>query len=139
LVQIDLRTRDIHALYLASEKAKKKGVPLIAMYIVSRQDFEAHLTATVRVDFILRNLEVLKADLAKFDIPLYVETVEKRKTIPSRILELLEDWGTSHLFTNVEHEVDKLRWEATLVRACWRRTLPWMSKPILVLSVPGSS
>lgn len=73
----DLRTRDNHALYLASEKAKKKGVPLIAMYIVSRQNFEAHLTATVRVDFILRNLEVLKADLAKFDIPLYVETVER--------------------------------------------------------------
>jgi len=36
-------------------------------------------------------LEVLKGDLAKFDIALYVETLEKRKAIPSRILELMEE------------------------------------------------
>ncbi|KAG0651602.1 Photoreactivating enzyme [Hyphodiscus hymeniophilus] len=114
----DLRTKDNHALHLASEKAKSKGVPLICMYIVSPQDFEAHLTAPVRVDFILRTLEVLKADLAKLDIPLYVETVEKRKKIPQRVLELLEEWGANHLYTNVEYEVDELRREAKLVRGC---------------------
>ena len=114
----DLRTKDNHALHLASEKAKSKGVPLISMYIISPQDFEAHLTAPVRVDFLLRTLEVLKADLAKLDIPLYVETVDKRKKIPARILELLEEWGASHLFTNVEYEVDELRREAKLVREC---------------------
>jgi deoxyribodipyrimidine photo-lyase len=114
----DLRMRDNHALHLASEKAESEGVPLICMYLVSPQDFEAHLTAPVRVDFILRTLEVLKTDLAKLDIPLYVETVEKRKKIPGRILELLEEWGASHLFTNVEYEVDELRREAKLVRAC---------------------
>jgi hypothetical protein len=52
----DLRTKDNNSLHLASEKAKEKGVPLIGMYIVSPQDFEAHLTAPVRVDFILRTL-----------------------------------------------------------------------------------
>ena len=114
----DLRTRDNHALHLASEKAKSKGVPLICIYVISPQDFEAHLTAPVRVDFILRTLEVLKADLAKLDIPLYVETVEKRKKISERLLELLEKWGASHLFTNVEYEVDELRREAKLVRDC---------------------
>ena len=77
----DLRTKDNKSLHLASEKAKEKGVPLIAIYIVSPQDFQAHLTAPVRVDFILRTLEVMKQDLAKLDIPLYVETVEKRKNI----------------------------------------------------------
>jgi deoxyribodipyrimidine photo-lyase len=119
----DLRTKDNHALHLASEKAKSKGVPLICMYIVSPQDFEAHLTAPVRVDFILRTLEVLKADLAKLDIPLYVETVEKRKAIPGRILKLLEKWGASHLFTNVEYEVDELRREAELVRECLQKDI----------------
>ena len=112
----DLRTKDNHALHLASEKAKSKGVPLICMYIVSPQDFEAHLTAPVRVDLILRTLEVLKTDLSKLDIPLHVETVDKRKKIPGRIFELLEEWGASHLFANVEYEVDELRREAELVR-----------------------
>jgi deoxyribodipyrimidine photo-lyase len=117
----DLRTKDNHALHLASEKAQSKGVPLICMYIVSPQDFEAHLTAPVRVDFILRTLEVLKDDLGKLNIPLYVETVEKRKKIPGRVLELLEEWGASHLYTNVEYEVDELRREASLVRTTLER------------------
>ncbi|RDL32956.1 putative Deoxyribodipyrimidine photo-lyase [Venustampulla echinocandica] len=114
----DLRTRDNKALHMASEKAKEKGVPLIAMYIVSPQDFEAHLTAPARVDFILRTLEVLKEVLAQLNIPLHIATVEKRKAIPGRIVELLKEWGASHLFANMEYEVDELRREAGLVRSC---------------------
>lgn len=114
----DLRTKDNKSLHLASEKAKEKGVPLICLYIVSPQDFEAHLTAPVRVDFILRTLEVLKKDLGELDIPLYVETVEKRRNVEGRLLELLGEWGASHLFTNMEYEVDELRRESRLVRAC---------------------
>ncbi len=112
----DLRIKDNKGLYLASEKAKGKGVPLICIYIVSPQDFKAHVTSPVRVDFILRNLEVLKQDLGKLDIPLYVETVERRKAIPDRIFELCEKWGARHLFGNIEYEVDELRRDAKMVR-----------------------
>lgn len=112
----DLRTSDNTSLALASAKAQEAGVPLICMYIVSPEDFEAHLTAPVRVDFILRTLEVLKEDLAKLDIPLYVETVEKRKDIPKRITSLLSDWGANHLFANMEYEVDELRRERRLIK-----------------------
>ncbi|KFA64466.1 hypothetical protein S40285_01088 [Stachybotrys chlorohalonatus IBT 40285] len=114
--KMDLRTTDNRSLSLASDKAKEAGVPLICLYVVSPQDFEAHLTSPVRVDFMLRTLQVLKDDLAKLDIPLYVETVEKRKKIPDRILELMEEWGASHLFANMEYEVDELRREAHMVR-----------------------
>ncbi len=54
-------------------------------YIISPQDFEAHLRSPARVDFMLRTLNILKDDLAKLDIPLWVETVEKRKQIPGRV------------------------------------------------------
>lgn len=111
----DLRTKDNKALNFASKKAKSSGVPLICLYIISPQDFKAHLTSSVRVDFILRTLEVLKDDLGKLDIPLYVETVEKRKAIPSTIFSLCEKWGASHLFANIEYEVDELRREALMV------------------------
>ncbi|KAH8174586.1 FAD binding domain of DNA photolyase domain-containing protein [Sarocladium implicatum] len=114
--KMDLRHNDNRSLALASAKAKEAGVPLICLYIVSPQDFEAHLTSPVRVDFTLRTLQVLQEDLAKLDIPLYVETVEKRKKIPDRILELLEEWGASHMYANMEYEVDELRREAHLVR-----------------------
>ncbi|RFU73580.1 deoxyribodipyrimidine photo-lyase [Trichoderma arundinaceum] len=114
--KMDLRHTDNRSLALASAKAKEAGVPLICLYIVSPQDFEAHLTAPVRVDFMLRTLSVLKADLAALDIPLYVETVDKRKKIPHRILELMNEWGSNHLFANIEYEVDELRREAQMIR-----------------------
>ncbi|KAM3086160.1 DNA photolyase phr1 [Clarireedia jacksonii] len=133
----DLRTQDNKSLHLASEKAKEKGVPLIAIYIISPQDFEAHLTAPIRVDFILRTLEILKEDLGKLDIPLYVETVEKRKKIPGRILELLEEWGASHLFANVEYEVDELRREAMMVRSCLDKGIAMDVLPDTCVVNPG--
>ncbi|KAK7403894.1 DNA photolyase phr1 [Neonectria punicea] len=114
--KMDLRHTDNKALALASNKALELGIPLICMYIVSPEDFEAHLRSPVRVDFMLRTLEVLQNDLAKLDIPLYVDTVENRKKIPERILELMDAWGANHLFANMEYEVDELRREAAMVR-----------------------
>lgn len=121
--KMDLRTTDNRALWEAGEKAQEAGVPLICIYIVSPQDFEAHLTAPVRVDFVMRTLRILKKDLAALDIPLHMETVENRKEIPSRIIELMEEWGASHLFANMEYEVDELRRETKLVRMCADRGL----------------
>lgn len=112
----DLRTRDNRALWLAGERARAAGVPLIGLYVLSPQDLEAHLAAPVRVDFALRSLRVLRADLAALGIPLVVETVAERRRVPLRILELLEGWGARHLYANAEYEVDELRREARLVR-----------------------
>lgn len=114
----DLRVNDNKSLRLASDKAKSKNIPLICVYIVSPQDFEAHFTAAVRVDFILRNLEHLKSELAKLDIPLYVEAQAVRKKIPSRLIELFKEWNAQHVFCNIEYEVDELRREARLVQDC---------------------
>ncbi|QSZ36361.1 hypothetical protein DSL72_006237 [Monilinia vaccinii-corymbosi] len=112
----DLRVRDNHALWRASERAREAGVPLLALFVVSPQDWEAHLTAPVRVDFMLRSLRVLREDLARVHVPLVVETVERRRDVPGRILQLLEGWGARHLFANAEYEVDELRREAKIVR-----------------------
>ncbi|RMZ78316.1 hypothetical protein DV737_g3935, partial [Chaetothyriales sp. CBS 132003] len=114
--RVDTRSVDNKALHLASQKAKSSGVPLVCVYLVSPQDFEAHLTAPVKVDFILRNLEVLKRTLAELDIPLYVEKVDKRKTLPERLMRLCKEWGASHVFCNIEYEVDELRRDAGLTK-----------------------
>lgn len=120
----DLRVADNHALFLASEKASKEGVPLIGLYIVSPEDFEAHLISPPRVDLTLRTLAVLRDDLAKLDIPLHVETVPQRREISARIAELLDDWRVRHIFANMEYEVDELRREAKLVKTLAGKTKP---------------
>lgn len=133
----DLRTRDNKGLHMASEKAKSKGVPLIGMYVISPQDFQGHLTSAVRVDFILRSLEVLKADLSQLDIPLHVEVVEKRRYVVKRIMELCEGWGASHVFCNTEYEVDELRREAALTRGCLARAIAFTVVPDTCVVSPG--
>ncbi|KAI1464180.1 deoxyribodipyrimidine photo-lyase [Daldinia caldariorum] len=119
----DLRTTDNRALWEASQKAREAGVPLICIYIVSLEDFEAHFTSPPRVDFVMRTLHELKRDLAALDIPLHVETVAKRTKIQERIVEFMDEWGASHLYANIEYEVDELRRDARIVRVCADRGL----------------
>ncbi|KAI9814676.1 MAG: hypothetical protein M1832_005675 [Thelocarpon impressellum] len=133
----DLRLQDNKALHLAAKKAKEGGVPLICIYLVSPQDFQAHITAPVRVDFILRTLRVLKDDLAKLDVPLYVETVEKRKALPGRIMTLAEQWGASHIYANIEYEVDELRREAMMTRKCLEKGISLTAVPDTCVVAPG--
>ncbi len=112
----DLRLHDNRGLHLAAELAHKHDVPLVCMFIVSPQDYQAHLTAPVRVDFELRTLAIMRRDLAELGIPLYVATMDRRKVIPSKMLELWQEWGAKHVFCNIEYEVDELRRETSLTR-----------------------
>ncbi|OKP10124.1 Deoxyribodipyrimidine photo-lyase [Penicillium subrubescens] len=114
----DLRLQDNRALSTAFQIAKDNQIPVIGVYIVSPEDFEAHLTSPARVDFTLRTLKQLQKDLSELDIPLYVETQEKRKNIPTRIVELCQQWEAKHLCANLEYEVDELRRDAKVVRRC---------------------
>jgi deoxyribodipyrimidine photo-lyase len=123
---------------MAHEFAKKHDVPLICMYILSPQDLTAHLSSPARVDFTLRTLELLKKDLAKFDIPLYMETQEKRRNIPNRIVDLCEKWGVNHVFANLEYEVDELRREAKLVQVCCDNGIAFETAHDTCVVTPGA-
>ena len=114
----DLRTRDNTALSLASRKARGANVPLVCMYLLSPQDFQAHCTSAARVDFDLRTLGVIQKDLMERDIPLYVASVDKRRDVAGLVLAKCREWGAKHLFCNIEYEVDELRREAKLVQMC---------------------
>lgn len=134
----DLRVFDNRGLSQASEKAKEAGVPLICMFIVSPQDYQAHLTSKARVDFDLRTLEVLRADLGELDIPLYTTTIDKRKDVPSHILQKFQEWGAKHVFCNIEYEVDELRRETKLIDICLQKGIDFSPVHDDVVVAPGS-
>ncbi|KAK0353684.1 DNA photolyase phr1 [Friedmanniomyces endolithicus] len=134
----DLRTTDNRALSLASAKAKSLGVPLVCMFIVSPQDYQAHLTSPARVDFELRTLEVMKADLAEKDIPLYATTIQERREVPGHMLHKFEEWGAKHIFCNIEYEVDELRREAKLVKRCLDKGVSFTAVHDDVVVPPGT-
>ncbi|KAF3087019.1 hypothetical protein TWF569_004135 [Orbilia oligospora] len=112
----DLRLSDNTGLHRAAESAKSQGLPLICLYLFSHQDFHAHLTSPARIDFCLRTLQILKDDLAKLDIPLWVEEVTDRKRTQNHVLEWCEKWDVGELHANMLYEVDELRRDAKLVR-----------------------
>jgi deoxyribodipyrimidine photo-lyase len=118
LYKRDLRIQDNRSLRLASEKAKAKGLSLICLYVVSPQDFTAHVTSAARVGFIYRTLEILKEDLAELSIPLIVKTIAKRRAIPDYIISLCNELDARHVYCTIEYEVDELRRETTLIDKC---------------------
>jgi deoxyribodipyrimidine photo-lyase len=134
----DLRIYDNRALSQASKIAQEAGVPLICMFLVSTQDYEAHGTSPARVDFELRTLEVLKQDLQEMNIPLYMATIDKRKDVPKHILEKCQEWGANHVCCNIEYEVDELRREAKLVKMCLEKGIDFNPIHDDVVVTPGA-
>lgn len=106
----DLRVDDNRALAKASALARtRNGSCLIAVHILSPQDYVVHDRSPRRIDFVLRNLRELQNRLEnELRIPLVVLTHEPRTNIPTKILTLCKEWGASEIVGNIEHEVDEL-------------------------------
>ncbi|KAI0322475.1 DNA photolyase, FAD-binding/Cryptochrome [Amylostereum chailletii] len=111
----DMRTYDNRALFQASEQAKKDNIPLVALFVLSPQDYIAHDRSPRRVDFTLRNLSVIKSTLAKLHIPLQTTVHTPRRTVPDYIVSFLSEVGATRVFANIEYEVDELRRD---IRVC---------------------
>jgi deoxyribodipyrimidine photo-lyase len=64
----------------------------------------------------LRTLAILQRELALLDIPLHIETVEPRRGIPAKVVELMKTWNATELFANIEYEVDELERDQNLLK-----------------------
>ena len=105
----DLRIYDNRAMSHASQTARAANKTLIVLHVVSPDDFKSHDRSARRIDFVLRNLECIKHQLAALNIPLKVLNVQPRKSIPSRVVQFCQEMKASHVFANLEYEVDELR------------------------------
>jgi deoxyribodipyrimidine photo-lyase len=112
----DLRIRDNTGLSKAAQLAKEKGVGVICVWFMSTQDWEAHLVSPAKCDFEIRSVELLKQELEELDIPLYIEMIEKRRNVTTRLVALAQEWKAKNVFCNLEYEPDELRREERLVR-----------------------
>ena len=105
----DLRQEDNTALHAASKKAKEGKGSLITMYLHSPKDVEWHGTSPARVDFILESLRGLKKGLEEKNIPLAIVEAEERSQKKEKVLQFVKDHDVSHVYANMEYEVDELR------------------------------
>lgn len=111
----DIRIVDNRALAAASECAVRNSISLVVMFCFSTGDYRAHDRAPRRIDFVLRNLRVVKEKLDEMNIPLYTFVHPKRKGVPDKVIELLKTWNAQDVFANVEYEVDELRRDLKLL------------------------
>ena len=60
LADVAHTVEDNRALGLASAEAQKTKKPLVVIYVISPQDYAAHDRGARRIDFMLRNLHIIK-------------------------------------------------------------------------------
>ena len=106
----DLRMRDNPALHAAAKRARR-GV--VAVYTICPEQWRGHDMASVKVDFVLRNLRSLSAGLADRGIALRIVETPDFGGVPAALQELAATHECDALFFNREHELnERLRDEA---------------------------
>lgn len=113
----DIRLKDNKALAAASEAAKNHKKNLVILHVISPGDYKAHDRGPARIDWVLRNLKLVQEELDTYNIPLAIRTFAKRKAIPKEVLNLAREWKASHIFANLEYEIDELRRDVALCEA----------------------
>ena len=112
----DIRQEDNKALHAASKKAKEGSGSLITMYLHSPKDIETHGTSPARLDFILDSFRILQEQLSEKNIPLAMVEVSTRKDKADKVMKFVKDNNVSHIYANMEYEVDELRRDINIAK-----------------------
>lgn len=100
----DLRCADNTALLAASAQ---DDAAVTALYLITPTQWREHEVAAVRVDFELRQLAVLREDLAALGIPLVVLQAERYDDVPSLLREWCRTHAVDEMHANIQHEVNE--------------------------------
>lgn len=119
----DLRLEDNTALHHASQKAKEGSGSLITMFLHSPKDMQWHGTSPARSDFMLESLRILQKQLEDKHIPLAIVEAPERRDKTDKLLEFVEDNDISHMYANMEYEIDELRRDIRIAKRIQDKTL----------------
>ena len=97
-LRTDLRLHDNHALWHASQQG-----PVVAVYVVTPNDWRAHDDAPIKIDFWRRNLIALRAQLTERNIPLRLLHADSWADCPNQLLKLAQELEVSGLHFNDEY------------------------------------
>lgn len=109
----DLRVADNTALLQALQKG-----PTVAIYIATPGQWLLHDDAPIKRDFWKRNLQQLKGQLEKLDIPLCFFQVADYQEIPSLLQRVMTGWKIGALHCNTEYPLNERLRDAAVERLC---------------------
>lgn len=111
----DFRMRDNNGLSQAYALAKKHNLPMVCFWVNCPEQRAAHLDSTFKTYYRMLSLRELEKKLDKLNIPLVTVSASKRSDIVPAITNFLKRYNISHMYGNVEYEVDELRLASSLV------------------------
>ncbi|MBT2340832.1 MULTISPECIES: deoxyribodipyrimidine photo-lyase [Pseudomonas] len=129
----DLRLHDNTALAAAAAQG-----PCVAVYLMSPEQWRAHDDAPCKVDFWLRNLASLSADLEKLNIPLLIRTAPHWDQAAQVLLTLCRELKVGVVHVNEEYGLNETRRDAEVARTLGDRGIEFHSHLDQLLFKPGS-
>jgi len=109
----DLRVRDNPAL----RHARSAYTACIGVFAICARQWSAHDWGGPKVDFVLRNVGALSAELARLNIPLLIVRADWFSDLPERLLSTARRRRCDALVFNREHEVNELARDAAVTAA----------------------
>jgi len=134
----DLRASDNTALHDAATAAKTGGGAVVGVFNIAPDRWLEHDWAPIRVNFLLRTLGQLSADLAKLNIPLKVVSTKSWDTLPTKLVELARDTGCDAIYANDEYEWNERLRDDAVAEAAEDAGLAFHRFTDQVLYTPGS-
>lgn len=110
----DLRIADNSALHHAAKASKS----LVALFVITPEQWKQHDDAPAKVSFWIRNLKLLSADLAKLNIPLLIEVCPTWDAAPKLVAKVAADHDCDQLFFNREYEINEVRRDDATTERC---------------------
>ncbi len=98
----DLRVQDNTALTAAMQRG-----PTLAVFLLSPEQWREHDDAPAKIDFWLRNLQTLAAELQKLNVPLLIRQADRWNAAPQVIAQLCHQHGISCVHVNDEYGVNE--------------------------------
>ncbi len=129
----DLRVQDNSAL-----AAAMRSGPTLGLFLISPGQWLAHDDAPCKVDFWLRNLKALAAELSKLNVPLLVREVDQWRDAPQLIARLCHELDIAGVQVNEEYGVHESRRDQAVAAALEQQGVNFHSHLDQLFFKPGS-
>jgi deoxyribodipyrimidine photo-lyase len=100
----DLRLLDNPALWHACNASEE----VVALYLITEDQWKSHGDAICKINFWLKNLSSLQNSLAELNIPLKILEAEVYKNCPEVISKYCKEKNISNVYLNLEYPINEL-------------------------------
>lgn len=101
----DLRILDNRAFFNATHDSQE----VVAVFFITRLQWQMHHDAPGKIAFWLENLQALKRSLDQLNVPILIREIPTFKAVPAELAKIAKKLNASRVYFNAEYEVNESR------------------------------